>query len=160
MKSLSLCVGLMFVLAMISSAPLRAALPQTSSQTTPPTKPQKIKLVGCLEFGGPLSSAAAINASQVTAFTLTGIDPTLLKSMAASAGMDINASPEVRLRKGDEFDLLDHVGRRVQVTGKFADRAVAPLPLVDSVVVTSRGTVTWIPVIEVSSLHTVADTCR
>jgi hypothetical protein len=90
---------------------LRDALWQRGSKS--------IKLVGCLEHDSPASSALATSASQVTAFKLSAIDPN-----------DSNPRPGPRASYSGTANCgcgptttstFDHVGRRVEVKGRFED---------------------------------------
>ncbi len=118
-----------------------------------------IKLVGCLEHDTPASSALATSASQVTAFKLSAIDPNEFKSATGSAGIDTPGPAELRLRSDDDFKLLDHVGRRVEVKGRFEDDSSTARPA-GGLAVSAQGVVPWIPLLRVSSINTIDSACR
>jgi len=113
-----------------------------------------VKLVGCLERDTPLSSAGATTASEITAFALTSVDADSL----TKAGLKPGDQAAFRLRSDDDFELLDHVGRRVEVTGRLLgqDGGAPAGPMV----VTAEGVVAPLPILWVTSLHTIAHGCR
>ena len=122
--------------------------------------PKSIKLVGCLYHDTPASSALATSASQVTAFKLTAIDAAAFHSAASSAGYDASGPAELRLQDDGDFTvLLDHVGRRVEVKGHFIEDPSTVRPA-NGLAVTAQGIVPWLPVLRVTSIDTIADTCR
>lgn len=143
MRTLTFCVGLLVAAALAVGA----------------TQGKSVKLVGCLEHDTPASSAAATNAIQVTAFKLSAIDANAFKTATASAGIDATGPAELRLRSSDDFTLLDRVGRRVEVTGKFDEDPSTTRPP-KGLAVTAQGVVPWLPVLRVSSVNTIASTCQ
>ena len=143
MRTLTLCVGLLAAAAFAGGA----------------TESKSVKLVGCLEHDTPASSALATSASQVTAFKLSAIDPDAFKSATGSAGIDTAGPAELRLRSDDDFELLDHVGRRVEVKGRFEDDPSTARPA-GGLAVSAQGVVPWLPLIRVSSINTIDSTCR
>jgi len=120
---------------------------------------KSIKLVGCLEHDTPASSALATSAMQVTAFRLSAIDANAYKAATSSVGFDASGPAQLRLRADDEFNLLDRVGQRVEVTGKFEEDTSTVRPA-NGLAVTAQGVVPWLPVLRVTSVHKIADTCR
>lgn len=120
---------------------------------------KSIKLVGCLEHDTPASSALATTASQVTAFKLSAIDPNEFKSATGSAGIDTSGPAELRLRSDDDFKLLDHVGRRVEIKGRFEDDPSTARPA-GGLAISAQGVVPWLPLLHVSSVNTVDSACR
>jgi hypothetical protein len=122
--------------------------------------PQSIKLVGCLYHDSPASSALATNATEVTAFKLTAIDAAAFHSATSSAGYDATGPAEMRLQDDGDFTvLLDHVGRRVEVKGRFVEDPSTVRP-VNGLAVSAQGIVPWLPVLRVTSINTVAESCR
>ncbi len=148
MKGRNLAVGLTVGAVLFVGVAVTAAVQPTASSES-----KSIKLVGCLERDTPASSAGATTASAITAFKLTGIDANSFKG-AGPGGKDLTA---VRLWSKEEFELIDHVGREVEVEGKFAADAATPPP---GNVITAQGPVEWLPVLTVSSFHTVASSCK
>jgi len=120
---------------------------------------KSIKLVGCLEHDTPASSALATSAMQVTAFRLSAIDANAYKAATSSVGFDASGPAQLRLRADDEFNLLDRVGQRVEVTGKFEEDPSTVRPA-NGLAVTAQGVVPWLPVLRVTSVHKIAETCR
>lgn len=149
MKGLNLAVAVAVAAAVATGVTLHSAALQSSTSS----ESKSMKITGCLERDTPASSAGATTASEITAFKLTGIDPNTFKG-AGPGGKDLT---EIRLWSKEEFELIDDVGHKVEVSGKFADQAAAP---VAGNVVTAQGPVVWMPVFEVSSFHSVAATCR
>ena len=145
MKTLNLGVGVLFVAAL--------AIGATSSSP-------KVKLVGCLEHDTPASSALATSASHVTAFRLSGIDASAFKAAVESAGLDDSGPAELRLRADDEFELLDHVGRRVELKGRFWEDPSTVRPANGGLAVSALGIVPWLPVLHVTSIDTISQSCR
>jgi hypothetical protein len=144
MRRLSFCLGL------VVAAALAAAASDSHS----------VKLVGCLEHDTPASSALATSASQITAFALTEIDAAAFHSAASSAGIDASGPAAVRLQDdGDFTTLLDHVGRRVEVKGRFIEDSSTVRPA-KGLAITAQGTVPWLPVLRVTSVNTVAKACH
>ncbi len=143
MRTLNLGLGLLVAAALASGA----------------TESKSVKLVGCLEHDTPASSAMATNASQITAFKLSAIDPNDFKAATSSAGIDTPGPAELRLRSDDDFKLLDHVGRRVEIKGRFEDDPSTTRPA-GGLAISAQGVVPWLPLFRVTSLDTVASTCR
>ena len=136
------------------------AMISTTQAATPrgdePSKAPKIKLVGCLEHDNPASSAAARNASEITAFRLGGVDPNAAKS-AGALGTDLTA---VRLRADDEFELFDRVGRTVEVTGRFVQDEAGTPESAKLMVVSAQGVLVPLPILYVTSVHTLSHSCH
>jgi hypothetical protein len=143
MRTLSLSVALIFAATLSGGA-----------------ESKSVKLVGCLDHDTPASSALATSAMQVTAFRLSAIDAAAFRAATSSAGLDASGPAELRLQDSGDFTiLLDHVGRRVEVTGKFVEDPSTVRPA-NGLAITAQGPVPWLPVLRVSSVHKIADTCR